>query len=154
MPQIKYTRLRPLEPRNCTSEINTISHYYDLHNMADFLESIYNTELQTVELIWKYPGNWFLENINDYKDNIQYLRDNDITDEVRLIALIFKGVTRYEEQPRDPEMPFSEDRCITQILTYDDDFKEEALQFEFQSGLKIIIEVEEVIFDRDYKIKY
>ncbi len=154
MPNIKYTNLKPLEPRNCTAEINTNSHYYDLHNMADFLESTYNTELQTAELIWKYPSRWFLNNKHDYRYNKEYLLENDIDKNVRLIALIFKGVTRYEVKPRDPEMPFSEDRCLTQILTYDDDFKEDALQFEFQNGLKIIIEAEEVIFDRDYKIKY
>ncbi|HRF66182.1 MAG TPA: hypothetical protein PK605_03465 [Ignavibacteria bacterium] len=122
--------------------------------MADFLESKYNTESQIVELIWKYPSKWFLENKNEYKDNIQYLKENDIIDKVRLIALIFKGVTRYEVKPRDPEMPFTEDNCLTQILTYDEDFKQDALLFEFQGGLKITIEAEEVIFERDYKIKY
>lgn len=122
--------------------------------MADYLESKYNTELHTAELIWKYPSSWFLNNMQDYKNNKEYLFENDIDENVRLIALIFKGVTRYEVKARDPEMPFSEDGCLTQILTYDDDFKEEALQFEFQSGLKIVIEAEEVIFDRDYKIKY
>ncbi|HAX50199.1 MAG TPA: hypothetical protein DCX92_14550 [Bacteroidetes bacterium] len=125
-----------------------------MHNMADFLESKYNTESQIVELIWKYPSKWFLENKNEYKDNIQYLKENDIIDKVRLIALIFKGVTRYEVKPRDPEMPFTEDNCLTQILTYDEDFKQDALLFEFQGGLKITIEAEEVIFERDYKIKY
>ena len=65
-----------------------------MHNMADFLESKYNIELQTVELVWKYPSNWFLENKNEYKDNIQYLKENDIIDKVRLIALIFKRVKR------------------------------------------------------------
>ncbi|HRE09220.1 MAG TPA: hypothetical protein PLN22_00230 [Ignavibacteria bacterium] len=154
MPPIKYTNLKPLEPRNCFSEINTREHNYDMHNMADFLESKYNTESQIVELIWKYPSKWFLENKNEYKDNIQYLKENDIIDKVRLIALIFKGVTRYEVKPRDPEMPFTEDNCLTQILTYDEDFKQDALLFEFQGGLKITIEAEEVIFERDYKIKY
>mgnify|MGYP000863864717 FL=1 len=154
MPPIKYTNLKPLEPRNCSSEINTREHNYDMHNMADFLESKYNTESQIVELIWKYPSKWFLENKNEYKDNIQYLKENDIIDKVRLIALIFKGVTRYEVKPRDPEMPFTEDNCLTQILTYDEDFKQDALLFEFQGGLKITIEAEEVIFERDYKIKY
>lgn len=152
MPRIKYTNLKPLEPRNCTSEINTETHSYDLHNMADYLESKYNPELQSAELIWRYPSKWFLNNKHAYKNIKEYLLENDIHENVRLIALIFKGVTRYEVKPRDPEMPFSEDRCLTQILTYDDDFKEEALLFEFQSGLKIIIEADEVIFDRDYKI--
>ena len=124
-----------------------------MHNMADFLESKYNIELQTVELVWKYPSNWFLENKNEYKDNIQYLKENDIIDKVRLIALIFKRVKRYEVKPRDPEIPFSEDNCLSQILTYNDEFKQDALLFEFQSGLKIIIEADEVIFDRDYKNK-
>jgi hypothetical protein len=154
MPKIKYINLKPLEPRSCSSEINTQEHYYDMHNMADFLESKYNRELQTAELVWKYPSKWFLENKYKYKDNIQYLKENDIVDEIRLIALIFKGVTRYEVKPRDPEMPFSEDNCLSQILTYDDDFKQDALLFEFQSGLKIIIEAEEVYFDRDFIIKY
>lgn len=81
--------------------------------MADFLESTYNTELHTAELIWKYPSRWFLNNKHDYRYNKEYLLENDIDKNVRLIALIFKGVTRYEVKSRDPEMPISEDRCLT-----------------------------------------
>ena len=152
MSRIKYTNLKPLEPRSCSSEINTDEHYYDLHNLADYFESKYNTELHTAELIWKYPSKWFLNNMNDEKENKKFLMQSDIDLNVRYIALMFKGVTRYEVKPRDPEMPFSEDNCLTQILTYDDNYNEDALSFEFQSGLKIIIEAEEVIFDRDHII--
>jgi hypothetical protein len=154
MSGIKYINLKPLELRSCLADIETSAHCYDLHNMADFLMSIYNTELQTVELIWKYPSRWFLEKIKDYENNKEYLIENDIEDKVRLIAFRFTSVTRYEVKPRDPELPFTEDNCLLQILTYDDDFNEDALLFEFQSGLKIIIEASEVHFDRDFAIKY
>ena len=154
MSKIKYTNLKPFEPSSSSLEIETREHYYDLHTMADFISSTYNTEDRTAVLVWRYPGQWFLKDKNDHKYTKQYLNKNDINEVVKLIALIFKDVTRYEVQPRDLEMPFTEDNCLSGICTYDDSFNEDALLFEFQSGLKIIIEAEEVYFDRDYTIKY
>ncbi len=151
MPKIKYTNLKPLVERNTSMDIESNEHYYDLHNNADFQSVIYNVEEKTTILIWRYPGEWFLSDESPFKKDKTFLASNDIEDLVRMIAFRFKNVTRYEVIPRDPEMPYTEDNCLSQILTFDDDdFNENVLVFEFQSGLRIKIEAEEMIFDRNY----
>jgi hypothetical protein len=149
---MKYINLNPFPKASTTDEIYTENHYYDLHTMADFVMTTYNTENRTALLVWRYPGSWGISEDNTLKDRIDYRKKNDIEDGQRYIALIFNNIIKYSMQSRDPDMPFSEDNCLSQILTYDmeDNFNEDILVFEFHSGLTIKIEAEEVIFDRDY----
>jgi hypothetical protein len=153
MSKIKYINLEPFPEANFTSDINTKDHNYDLHTLADFVLTTYNVEKRKASIVWKYPGRWGISNDNPFKDNTEYKKNNDIESVQRYIALNFNNVIKYAVKPRDPEMPFSEDDCLSQILTYDseDNYNEDVLVFEFQSGLEIKIEAEEISFDRDFK---
>lgn len=120
---------------------------YDLHSDAEFIEIDYNIIEKKIFLVWRYPSNWFLKfgiNIHTeiYRDN------HKILNEVREIKLIFDLVSYLQIIPRDSEIPYTEDKCLSDIIVKDgDDFKGEKIIFEFQSGMKIIIKAESITFN-------
>jgi len=78
--------------------LNFKSKYIDLHNSFDFVNFEYKVETQTLILRWvKSPGDWVK------KDELEYL------------ALIHKGVNYLSISARDPEMPNTEDNCLSEI---------------------------------------
>jgi hypothetical protein len=67
----------------------------DLHNNYDFLEVFYSIAERRVTLTWhRSEGDWV-----------------PLTDPSQ-VDLVFLGVTRFHFVQRDPEMPFTEDRCL------------------------------------------
>ena len=67
----------------------------DLHINYDFSEVVYSIAERRVTLTWhRSDGDWV-----------------QLTDPSR-VELVFLGVTRFQVVPRDPEMPFTEDRCL------------------------------------------
>jgi len=134
-------------------EIKSLGHCYDLHNNADFYEIRNDVRNREVILIWKYPGEWYLkEGQKHWKENEKYLEKNDLVEKTRFIALIFSGVSCFEIRPRDSEIPFSEDNCLAGMYNFDMKSEKEALVFEFMSGMEIIIDAENLYFDRDFKM--
>lgn len=148
--QLKYLNLEPFH--DCSVEIISSGHCYELHNNADFYGLRNEITDRIVKLIWKYPGNWYLEEGKKFwGENQQYLDENDLKGEPGFIALIFEKVMSIEVRPRDFEIPFTEDICLAGIYNFDMKSEKEALVFEFMSGVEIIIVAEAVHFERDFK---
>ncbi len=115
--------------------------YLDLHNNYSFISFNYNIRTQQVELKWvKNQGEW---------------AEKELYNELKII---FNSVYVFKVNPRDVELPFSEDECLDCIgyLHPDDielmdgfltpDFADDSyhLVFGFQSGLFIKIYAETV----------
>src|SRR5688500_5338140 len=78
--------------------LNFKSKYIDLHNSFDFVNFEYKVETQTLILRWfKFRGDWVK------KDELEYF------------ALIHKEVIYLSISARDPEMPNTEDNCLSEI---------------------------------------
>ena len=136
---------------HCDIEINSRQYCYDLHNNANFIELRYFLEKNEVNLVWNYPSERFL-NAKEWADNKEYLIRNDVVDlNIRKIALIFENVSILKVDPRDIEIPLKENKTLSAISLYDENFKTDCVGFDFISGLKIIIKAESVYFDRNYK---
>jgi len=72
--------------------------YLDLHNNFDFKAIEYNVDKRVIRLLWaKTPGEWVPEK------------------SPRTITLEFLGVKRFKMNARDPNIPFTEDDCLSTI---------------------------------------
>ncbi len=76
--------------------LDTDSESFDLHNCFDFIGLDYDVSAQTLRLRWTPsayapPG------------------------ERRCITVTFQQVTHFSAEPRDPEIPFTEDDCLESI---------------------------------------
>ncbi|WP_087026563.1 hypothetical protein [Thaumasiovibrio subtropicus] len=108
---------------------------YDLHNDFDFKEYSYSIETKSVNLIWKRGvGSWVNKNQPEY------------------IILTINGVFQAEVRPRDSDMSFTEDNCLSsfgfianenwcdgQFWTECDPDEEWLWSFYFQSGAEIVL---------------
>lgn len=71
-------------------------HSLDLHNDYDFTGLAYSVEERRVTLKWKRgSGDWVPGGVPAD------------------VELVFDGVSRFQVMPRDPEMPFTEDDCLS-----------------------------------------
>jgi hypothetical protein len=81
--------------------LNYQGRHIDLHNNFDFNNLEYSTETMTLVLRWiKSSGDWVKE------------------DELSHLALVHKNVSYLFILPRDPEMPLSEDSCLSDITFF------------------------------------
>lgn len=108
---------------------------FDLHNCYDFHSFAYSIATRSVSLVWfRGTGEWV---------------DNDLP--TRLCIDIFE-VNYLKIHPRDPEMPFTEDDCLSSFgYDCDEDWADGQFwvdgpaepnwrwSFEFQSGAEIFI---------------
>jgi len=121
--------------------------FLDLHNIYGWQSITYLPEKRQITMSWILPTG----------DQIQ-------PDLPRVVALEFRGVSRFAASPHDPEMPYTEDTCLHAVTftppEHASDFKSEFevfrsdsehITFMFQSGfgLKIWAEEAELIYDRD-----
>jgi hypothetical protein len=132
------------------TEIHTVDNVYEIHNDADFSELIYDVSQKRIVLTWLYPSKWFIEKSN-WLNNDRYLQQHDIKGKnQRKIALIFDLVSHLEIQPRDVEIPFTEDNCVSNIEIEEENGLIHNITFEFQSGMELSIISDTVTFDSDY----
>jgi hypothetical protein len=146
---MKFINLKSFD--NLDVEIESNNYIYDFHNNADFASIIYDIITKEVVLLWLYPGDWLL-NDNDSWSNKEFLLKHDLKDrKQRKIALVFDLVNLLEIKPRDPEIPFSEDNCLSAIYTDKENELINSLTFDFQSGAEIRINAYSITFNRDYQ---
>lgn len=114
-------------------------HELDLHHNFDFVSVEYSIDDRSVGLHWRRgSGDWIPAKAS------------------REVRLTYSDVTRFEFRPRDPEMPFTEDDCLSDagfwtdadwadgVFTTDADIDPKWLRaFEFQSGAIILAEAAE-----------
>ena len=70
-------------------------HELDIHNYYDFQELRYSVAERTCSFLWRRSG-----------------RDGIPASPPASATIEFRGVTEFRFQPRDPEMPFTEDDCV------------------------------------------
>lgn len=111
----------------------------DLHNNYDFTEITYSVAQRRATLTWvRSGGDWV-----------------PATEPLEL-QLEFHGVSRFRYMPRDPEMPFTEDNCLSSagywtdedwcdgVMICEADPETEWLRaFHFQSGATVAIAADE-----------
>jgi hypothetical protein len=111
----------------------------DLHNNYDFSEVVYSIAERRATLTWhRSRGDW-----------------TPLTDPLQ-VDLVFHGVSRFHFMPRDPEMPFTEDNCLSSagywteedwcdgVMICDAPPESNWLRaFDFQSGAIVAIAAEE-----------
>lgn len=122
--------------------INYDSRHIDLHNNFDFISLEYDIETMTLILRWlKSSGDWVPK------------------DELLGLALLHKNVSYLTISSRDPEMPLSEDSCLSDITFFpsssreindnimDKSFPEEGddILYMFQSGQVIRVHCAEIV---------
>lgn len=121
--------------------------YYNLHNDADFNGIKYYVSINEVHLIWKYPGQWVIDNPDTYSGD--YLISNNITFEKKsFIALIFIGVDKLTMFSAENNI-FENDLSLFEIEIIEN---LNTLIFRFGSGREISIKSEKVLFQHDYKL--
>ncbi|MCW5553778.1 MAG: hypothetical protein KIS67_16670 [Verrucomicrobiae bacterium] len=77
-------------------ELETESESFDLHNDFDFAGCAYDVVARSVSLRW-IP--------NEYASSNQR----------RSIVVEMRGVFHFSSSPRDPDVPFSEDTCLSSV---------------------------------------
>ena len=106
----------------------------DLHNIYSFASLEYSIENRAAKLIWLRGSGEYIKKILPKKVEIK-----------------FELVSFFEFRPRDPEMPFSEDDCLSRAgYLLDGEWCEEEIipdpnwktAFEFRSGAVITIKAE------------
>ena len=114
-------------------------HLLDLHNDYDFIGMSYAVEQRRVSLTWRRgSGQWVK-------------RDLPLA-----VELVFESVSGFRVMPRDPEMPFTEDNCLSSagwwtdeewcdgVMVCDSDGGNGWMRaFDFQSGAIIAIAADE-----------
>lgn len=127
--------------------IKSFGKIYDFHNDADFKTLEYFISDKKVNLIWDYPSKWF---INDafWWNNKSYLENHKMYNKIsRKIKFEFEAVLSLQIDPRDKDMPFTEDNTLSDILIEDSVEPDYAkITFEFQSGMRVIIDSPIMIF--------
>jgi hypothetical protein len=76
--------------------LETGSGSFDLHNCFDFVGFTYDPAAQTARLRWM-PSRY------------------GSAEQRRSLVVEFSGVTHLSATPRDPEIPFSEDTCLSAV---------------------------------------
>ena len=76
--------------------LDTDSESFDLHNCFDFIGLEYDVSARTLRLRWT-PSAYAPQG------------------EQRSITVTFQQVTNFFAEPRDPEMPFTEDDCLSDV---------------------------------------
>src|SRR6266566_3978801 len=76
--------------------LHTDSESFDLHNCFDFLGLTYDTAVRTVRLRWI---------ANEYA----------AADQPRSLVVELRDISHVSATPRDPDMPFSEDTCLSAV---------------------------------------
>ncbi len=91
---------------NIALEIDDL--YLDLHNCYDFIGFKYDALNRTLEFNWQQnKGEWVQEGLPFN------------------VTLVMEGVYLFAAQGRDPEMPFTEDDCLSSIgFTWNEDLDE------------------------------
>lgn len=114
-------------------------HCLDLHNDYDFTGVVYSVAERQVTLKWmRGGGDWVRASLPAE------------------LELVFEGVSRFQVMPRDPEMPFTEDDCLSSagwwvdeewcggvMVCEGDEGCGWLRAFEFQSGAIVAIVAEE-----------
>jgi len=136
---MKYENLEPL--LNNVLEIRSNNKIWELHNDSDFEEFQYNVVEKTAKLIWIYPSDWF-KNESPFNSNEEYIVEHSIQPNDYKIRLEFISVSVFEVRPRDINIPFSEDTCLTDIRNFYEDvngnlYEDGSITFIFESGLQI-----------------
>ena len=121
--------------------LNCENRHIDLHNNFNFIHFEFNIETMTLVLKWvKSPSDWVQE------------------DELPHLALLHKNVSYLNVSPRDPEMPLSEDSCLSNVTffpsssrdisdsIFDKSFPngDDDILYMFQSGQVIRVHCEEI----------
>jgi len=141
-----YENLKPF--LNNVLEINSNNKIWELHNDSDFIEFNYNVLRKSLELIWKYPSDWFRKSSN-FRNNTEYLENYSIEDKDYRISLTFKSVFYLKINNEEPNQLQTGDTCLTDIRNYyetdNGKFVENgSVQFVFQNGLYIIVNADSV----------
>ena len=76
--------------------LHTASESFDLHNCFRFVGFTYKPSAQTARLRWK---------ANEYAS----------AEQLRSLVVEFRGVGHVSATARDPDMPFSEDTCLSSV---------------------------------------
>jgi hypothetical protein len=132
--------------------------FLDLHNIYGWQSITYLPEKRRITMSWILPTG------NQIQPDLPPAAAVALKNLPRVVALEFRGVSRFAASPRDPEMPYTEDTCLHAVTftppDYASDFESEFeffrsdsehITFMFQSGfgLKIWAEEAELIYDRD-----
>jgi len=113
-------------------------HKLDLHNEFDFQEVRYSVAERSASLLWRRgTGDWVRRDLP------------------ASLSIEFEGVKEFRVVSRDPEMPFTEDDCLStmgyltdepwskgNILLTADPERDWLTAFEFQSGAVIALRAE------------
>ncbi|MCL5061877.1 MAG: hypothetical protein M0Z70_11465 [Nitrospiraceae bacterium] len=114
---MKFTGCEPLKSLEPIIELSYGAKEWDLHNIGEFQGFSYNNKEKIVIMDWKY----FDEEGNPLK---------------KLFRLEFGHVKAFEVKRRDPEMPYSEDDCLSEIIFND---VEDSFVVRFMGGQEIKI---------------
>lgn len=121
--------------------LNCENRHIDLHNNFNFIHFEFNIETMTLVLKWvKSASDWVQE------------------DELPHFTLLHKNVSYLTVSPRDPEMPLSEDSCLSNVTffpsssrdisdcIFDKSFpnEDDDILYMFQSGQVIRVHCEEI----------
>ena len=124
------------------------SRYLDLHNCFNWQSITYLSEERRIKMAWtRSSGDWVQPNLPP------------------ALVLEFRGVFKFAAQPRDPEMPFTEDSCLASVTFTPPEHASncvgifggnrsdsEHITFLFQSGFGLKVWAEEVELTYDQSI--
>lgn len=112
---INFTGCKALNTNIDTIEIESNDGLWDLHNASEFIEFIYNNLERILILVWDYY-------------------DYDSGKVSKKLQIKLSNIIMFKLTPRDPTMPFEEDKCLEKIIYYDENNQ---IIFEFRGGITI-----------------
>ena len=121
---MKFTGCNPLKSLEPVIELSSNGKDWDLHNVGEFLGFSYKSKERILFLEWKYF-------------------DEDGKPLNQLCILEFWDVLSFEVKKRDPEMPYSEDDCLSDITFNEAD---DSFIVKFMGGQEIKIFCNEIKF--------
>ncbi len=86
--------------------------YFDMHNCFDFVCLRYDVAVRTISFEWqKSAGGWVPE------------------EDPQTIQLFIEGVSFFKVKERDPELPYTEDDCLSSIGFFFDELLDDMENF-------------------------
>jgi hypothetical protein len=131
--------------------------FLDLHNIYGWQGITYLPEQRQITMTWTRPAD------DQIQPDLPPAVAVALKDLPPLVRLEFRGVSRFEASPNDPEMPYDEDTCLDSVTVAPPEHVSDKSEFKifrsdsghvlflFRSGfgLKIWAEEAELIYDRD-----
>ena len=121
---MKFRESVEIEDSKPVIEIESQGKIWDLHNAAEFIGFIFIVKENKLTLNFKYY--------------INYEKSKAVDCQIHLLEVESLAIT-----PRDFEVPFSEDDCLSEIFF---DKKQQIISFAFWGGMKIVVKCKEFVF--------